>query len=459
MACACFPAGASAVVHGTSASAGQWPWVARIVAFDRANVEICSGSVIAPNVVLTAGHCTVDEKTRTLLPASDYYVTTGTTNWLSSPGQVSAVSRVVLYPGWSTSGGVSDRDAALLQLETRTTAPALPLATPSTDAGLYAAGTAAEVAGWGRTAGRNTLLPVGLQWTTTAVQSTPWCQTEAQNDLGESFDPVNEMCTIAAPTDSAGTCWGDSGGPLVALSPGGAVVEIGIASWMATGCTTTAPDFFQPVAAISSWLSREMADLSAPATTIDAASDVGRSTATLAGRVNPNDLPTRYYFQYGTTSSYGSMTTARNVDGITAAPVSATLHDLKPGTVYRYRLVAMSANGTSDSVDKRFATPPAPKVGTYQAKAWQGWKLGIKAAPNQDKIIGMSSGFTERCLAYCGPLGYTFTPNRLLPLVAPTQGLMTPFSYTNTGRQLANVSAQPTAVLLGRRYGIRMPTH
>lgn len=372
-ACACLPGVAAAVVGGAPASAGEWPWLARIVAFDGARVMTCSGSVIAPNIVLTAGHCAVDETTLALLPAADFDVTTGTRNWLTSPGQVSAVSRVVLYPGWSpSSGGVSpDGDVAVLQLATPTTAPALPLASPNADAGLYAPGTAAAVAGWGRTVGSQSLLPDDLRWTTTTVQSTSWCEAEATNQFGATLDAANQMCAIDAPSDRAGICWGDSGGPLVARDPGGAIVEIGIASSMATDCSVTAPDFFQRIDAVSPWLTRETAELSPPAATTAGAGGVGRTGATLAGQVNPDNNRTRYYFQYGRTSSYGSKTVRRNVIGSTAMPVSAVLNDLKPGTVYHYRLVAVNANGTGHGADQSFRTLAAPMAGTYRGKTRQ----------------------------------------------------------------------------------------
>ena len=443
-ACACFPVAASAVVHGNPASAGQWPWVARVVVFDRSTAVICSGSVIAPNVVLTAGHCAVDAKTRALLPAADYEVTTGTTNWLTSPGQVSAVSRVVLYPGWSTaSNDVSDGDAALLQLATPTTAPALPLASPDADAGSYAAGTGAEVAGWGgTTVGNLGVLPDSLRWTTTTVQSTSWCQSEAQNHLGEAFDPVNQLCTIDAPTDSAGICRGDSGGPLVAPSQGGTIVEIGITSWMATGCGTTTPDFFQRVDTISSWLSRETADLSPPATTTAAASGVGHNTATLTGQVNPNGHQTTYYFQYGTTSSYGSTTVSRNVSGSTAAPVSVVLHGLKPRTVYRYRLVAVSATGTSDGADKTFTTLRPPNWGPDRGEPWHGRRISL--APDRHQARGISFGLTAGGSASHGPLGYTFTPDQLLLPIASIQSLTDTFSDANRAPGSRGLPGQPS---------------
>ncbi|HEY8501370.1 MAG TPA: hypothetical protein VIL21_01680, partial [Solirubrobacterales bacterium] len=42
------------------------------------------------------------------------------------------------------------------------------------------------------------------------------------------------------------------------------------------------------------------------------ASSVAETTATLNGKVNPNGLETKFYFEYGTTTSYGSKTAETN---------------------------------------------------------------------------------------------------------------------------------------------------
>ncbi|MGH2862781.1 MAG: S53 family peptidase [Solirubrobacteraceae bacterium] len=79
--------------------------------------------------------------------------------------------------------------------------------------------------------------------------------------------------------------------------------------------------------------------------------------AWLRAGVYPNGEATSYYWQYGTTSSYGSSTAAVSV-GAGAAPVSIGSHlaTLKPGTKYHYRLVATNASGTEYGYDGMFAT-------------------------------------------------------------------------------------------------------
>ena len=95
----------------------------------------------------------------------------------------------------------------------------------------------------------------------------------------------------------------------------------------------------------------------APTVTTSDATSVAASTATLNGSVNPNGLSTTYYFEYGTTTNYGSTTTSTDAGtGTTAISVSADLTGLSEGTTYHFRLVATNSVGTSNGDDKTFTT-------------------------------------------------------------------------------------------------------
>jgi hypothetical protein len=110
----------------------------------------------------------------------------------------------------------------------------------------------------------------------------------------------------------------------------------------------------------------------APAVATAAATAVGITSATLNATVNPNGVASDYYFQYGTTSSYGRSTPSQSAgSGTGAAPYSAELTGLAPGTTYHYRAVAVSAGGTVDGRDATFATgkTPAPTAVTGAAYA------------------------------------------------------------------------------------------
>jgi hypothetical protein len=93
----------------------------------------------------------------------------------------------------------------------------------------------------------------------------------------------------------------------------------------------------------------------APTVTTNNAVAVSTSAESVLGTVNPNGSPTRYFFQYGTTTAYGSATPSQSA-GTGASPASeaASLNGLTPGTVYHYRMVAISPAGTVDGTDQTF---------------------------------------------------------------------------------------------------------
>ncbi len=88
---------------------------------------------------------------------------------------------------------------------------------------------------------------------------------------------------------------------------------------------------------------------------------VGPTTAMLSGGVYPNGLDTTYYWQYGTTTSYGSQTAAVDI-GSGQVPVAATgaLSGLAAGTTYHYRLVAHNGDATMYGYDSELTTESAP---------------------------------------------------------------------------------------------------
>jgi len=101
----------------------------------------------------------------------------------------------------------------------------------------------------------------------------------------------------------------------------------------------------------------------APAATTGAAADVTRTTAALAGTVDPNGVSTSYHFEYGTTSAYGLV----SADGDAGAgdgeqSVRVAVDGLSPGTTYHYRLVAANADGGAEGADRTFRTAAAPRL-------------------------------------------------------------------------------------------------
>ena len=95
----------------------------------------------------------------------------------------------------------------------------------------------------------------------------------------------------------------------------------------------------------------------APAAITGAASIVLTDGARLTGTVAPAGVETSYQFQYGPTAAYGQQT-ALSVAGSGTSKVSvgATISGLAAGTTYHYRLVAISADGTTAGADAAFTT-------------------------------------------------------------------------------------------------------
>jgi hypothetical protein len=98
----------------------------------------------------------------------------------------------------------------------------------------------------------------------------------------------------------------------------------------------------------------------APSATTGPAVNIEENTANLEGSVNPNGPDTHYYFEYGTTTSYGSNSPAppgNNAGfGESTVPASTVLSGLTPNKLYHYRLVAHSWVGTTKGEDKTFRT-------------------------------------------------------------------------------------------------------
>jgi DNA-binding beta-propeller fold protein YncE/subtilisin family serine protease len=97
----------------------------------------------------------------------------------------------------------------------------------------------------------------------------------------------------------------------------------------------------------------------APEATTQPATGVKSTEATLSGSVNPNGLTTKYHFEIGPTTSYGTLVPATDLSagsGTTVVAVSKAATSLSPATAYHYRLVASNADGNTYGADSTFKT-------------------------------------------------------------------------------------------------------
>jgi hypothetical protein len=152
----------------------------------------------------------------------------------------------------------------------------------------------------------------------------------------------------------------DNGGPVDTRlpAPGGPAFDTG----GATSCPAAdARGIVRPQAAACDIGAVE---LFPPTATTLAATEIGVTTATLAGTATTSPLSaSTATFEYGTTTAYGQSTAAQAVPaGSSGLALSAALSGLSPSSTYHARLVVQGREGTARGADITFTTaaPPAP---------------------------------------------------------------------------------------------------
>lgn len=201
------PRASSSVIGGTPASLQQWGFAVAVLT----PTTLCTGTVVSPTRVLTAGHCVGNPLTMTVR-ANSTSAFTG--------GEALAVASVAFAPGFEHG---FDSDLAILTLKTPTSAPAIQPASAVEDASYTQPGAPLSVAGFGN---RNPLKGKQKIGLLTAVNVTsrfcplpPWAICDAGRRVGVAFRKIKRR--IRRHPVMRSICSGDSGGPLVANTPEG----------------------------------------------------------------------------------------------------------------------------------------------------------------------------------------------------------------------------------------------
>ena len=229
-----------AVIGGTPAPAGRWPWMVALLDASQRDAgwaQFCGGVVVGTRRVLTAGHCVIGRRSR------EIDVLVGRTRLSEDDGRRLRVEAISVFPGF-----VSDRtpslDAAVLELAADSGVPSLALARPGQEAA-WAPGTPAWTMGWGQvnageSPGGNRYYADRLRELHEPVQGDDSC--ESVFGLGFRQLPYRPAWLLCAgtPGDRAGTCSGDSGAPLVVGGPD-AWLSVGID---VAGDACAAPGYF-----------------------------------------------------------------------------------------------------------------------------------------------------------------------------------------------------------------------
>jgi hypothetical protein len=119
---------------------------------------------------------------------------------------------------------------------------------------------------------------------------------------------------------------------------------------------------------------------------------VKNTEVTLHGVVNPESLETKYHFEYGPTTSYGTNVPVPDA-GVAASAsnvsVSQVVSGLQPETTYHFRIVATNSTGTTDGEDHTFTTGERP------------WSLQSTANPSglaTNRLTAVSCSSSSACM-------------------------------------------------------------
>ncbi|MBA2347819.1 MAG: serine protease, partial [Solirubrobacterales bacterium] len=240
VAAAAAPSSASAIVGGSEVPAGKYPAIANVVI---SSAFGCTGTLIAPNWILTAGHCSsltggLGIATPLAYPPSSFTATVGTVNASGAGGERVSVDRVVVPPSYLLTAGF---DTSLLRLTKPAATPPTPVAGRGYE-GLYAADVLTDVTGFGVTSEGGDA-PARLQEVPIPVVGDAPCA--AGNG---SFEARTQLCGGYA-EGAKDSCQGDSGGPMLTETRGGLRFVVGTVSY-GDGCARAdSPGVYARVAA------------------------------------------------------------------------------------------------------------------------------------------------------------------------------------------------------------------
>ncbi|KAJ1962116.1 hypothetical protein GGI12_002840 [Dipsacomyces acuminosporus] len=217
------------IIGGSPAPSGQYTFAVRLtVSYDNQHF-LCGGALIAPDLIVTAGHCLMDNANNAVSPRN---VAIGFGSYDRAAQRIVMASDLVVHPRYN--GETIENDIALIKI------PALKLGPSLSTIGIYTGplppSTNLTTMGWGKTVSdnpnsiSNTLLSVNVE-----VGDKKHCGM-INPEYADSNGP--KICTINSLTPGKDSCQGDSGSPTVVSKNG----QLYLAGLTSVGVDPNRPD-------------------------------------------------------------------------------------------------------------------------------------------------------------------------------------------------------------------------
>ncbi|EDW09624.1 trypsin alpha-3 [Drosophila mojavensis] len=219
------------VVGGSPAILEAYPWQVSLQLFDK---HYCGGSLIEPDLVLTAAHCLLG------MERNIDHLGIRAGSIIKSGGSSVGIKAFTTHPKYNLDDKMNDvaliRLKSKLELSNSIKTIKLASSTPKH-------GAPAIVSGWGTTSYRGSR-PDSLLYINTFIVGRKQCASP-QYSYGDKIQET--MICAASPGKDA--CQGDSGGPLVS---GGELV--GVVSWGTNCAKDEYPGIYADVAILRDWI-------------------------------------------------------------------------------------------------------------------------------------------------------------------------------------------------------------
>lgn len=227
------------IVGGEAAIANQFPWQVSIESGG------CGGSLIHPNWVLTAAHCTAGFK---------YFIIGLGSNLLDKPLVMRTATIKFEHPNYNEFNNNLNHDIAVIKMTSSVSLtpsiqtirlPAVSQAS-STFVGLQT-----TVSGWGLKSSSSAGPSRALQYVNMRVISNADC--ERRHKPGQVIGST--ICAQGWTDPTKGTCRGDSGGPMV-LNESGTWIQVGVVSFAfnPNNCESGIPSGYVRTASYLPWI-------------------------------------------------------------------------------------------------------------------------------------------------------------------------------------------------------------